>query len=284
MTKIAKYELIDLWAQVTHGSDGSITSSKMWILKTRAHNSNSLFCITNVPENFCWANTQTLRLYATNVYSSVSLVCTGELAFMDWRNKQAKTNANGFVTVQIRSGLEARLCISGTTGFTEAAACGNATPRTAAHLTATSATEGTLKLWLTTVNNKEITISRRYDWFISNPYYILIINAEKQCDSPKTLDLLLALSSISLASDHLWTGRQTERRQRELKTAIKSNDQMHCNWFRKTVLLAPRHDGSLSVIRAGWCFGCTPWRRPLVKRQLLRVHARRTQSDDGLRS
>lgn len=144
--------------------------------------------------------------------------------------------------------------------------------------------EGKPKSWLTTINNI-ITISRRYsNWFISNPYYILIINAEKQCDSPKTLDSLLALSSILLASNHLWTGRQTERRQRELKTAIKSNDQMHCNWFRKTVLLAPRHDGSLSVIRAGWCFSCTPWRRPLVKRQLLRLHARQTQSNDGLRS
>lgn len=90
----------------------------------------------------------------------------------------------------------------------------------------------------------------------SNPCYILIINAEKQCNSQKTkqnktLNSLLVRSSILLANNHLWTGRQTERRQRELKTAIKSNDQMRSNWFRKTL-------------------------------QLLRLQDRQTQSDDGL--
>lgn len=65
----------------------------------------------------------------------------------------------------------------------------------------------------------------------SNFHYILIINAEKQCNSQNNTYLFLVRSCILLVNNHLWTGRQTERRQREVKTAMKSEDQMHSNWF-----------------------------------------------------
>lgn len=37
---------------------------------------------------------------------------------MDWKSKQAKINANAFVTVQTVSGSELRLCIGRRAGFT----------------------------------------------------------------------------------------------------------------------------------------------------------------------
>lgn len=78
-----------------------------------------------------------------------------------------------------------------------------------------------------TVNNKEITISYGHnkDLIYSYAYYILIINAENIANC-KSQNFLLLLSSILFLNNDLCTGRQTERRRRELKTAVKSNGQI----------------------------------------------------------
>lgn len=68
-------------------------------------------------------------------------------------------------------------------------------------------------------------VRAQHDLIYSYAYYILIINAENIANC-KSQNFLLLLSSILLLNNDLCTGRQTERRRRELKTAVKSNGQI----------------------------------------------------------